>query len=583
VATANVNDSATTFEATSSILGADIGSVHTRVVLLDKVDDQFRLMARAQALTTAEPPISDVSVGLSRALTDVSNLVGRALYSANDGVLRGERADGSGVDVFVATASGGRPMRTVIIGLSPEVSILSGRRALASTYIEVVEVISFAEARTPEENINLILSKRPELLLIVGGTNFGATEPMLAMLRLVRQAVVLARNNKPAILYAGNEALRPTVSHLLAPETNLFMTGNVRPVLDNENLSTAELELALVYGEFMAKTVGGFSEIQQGSLMGVLATGQSYRNITRYLGALPGGESGVLLVDVGSSTTTVSASINRHPYIDIRTDLGLGHSAVSAVAHLQPADISRWLSFEMTDVELMDYALNKSVRPATVPQIGRELEIEYALARELIRTVVDDSRARWDVADSPYLPPVRQIIGAGSVLAQAINPGVGALIVLDALQPTGVVRLKLDPYGVIPALGSVAYVEPMATVQVLENGGLFDLGTAICPTGRTTGGTAITATVKFASGRTEKHQVEGGRLKTVSLPVGQKATVQMKFGRGLRLNGKTSMTMQLEGGAAGLIFDARGRPFSLPKKPEDRKQVLQSWYAGVRS
>jgi hypothetical protein len=577
------NASSVPFEATSSILGADIGSVHTRVVLIDKVDDQFRLMARAQALTTAAPPISDVSVGLSRALADVSNLVGRRFYDPNEGVLRGERSDGSGVDLFVATASGGRPMRAVIVGLSPDLSILSGRRALASTYIDVVETVSFAESRTPEENINRILSKQPELIMVVGGTNFGATDPLLAMLRTVRQVIVLARGTKPAVLYAGNEALRPTVAQMLAPETRLFMTGNVRPTLDSENLSTAELELALVYGEYMAQTMGGFSEIQQASLMGVLATGQSHRNITRYLGALPGTGSGVLMVDVGSSTTAVCASVNRNPFIDIRTDLGLGHSAASAVNHVQPEHIQRWLSFEISDVDLLDYAWNKSIRPSTLPQTGRDLEIEYALARELIRAVTADSQARWGVPTLPYLTSIRQIIGAGSVLAQTINPGIGALIILDALQPAGVVRLQLDPYGVIAALGSVAYMEPQATVQVLENGGLFDLGTAVCPTGRPGSGTAITATVKFASGRSETHQVEGGKLKAVSLPVGQRATVQMKFGRGLRLNGKGSATMQLEGGAAGLIFDARGRPFALPKKAEDRKTILQTWYAGVRS
>jgi hypothetical protein len=564
-----------------SILAADIGSVFTRAVLIDEVDGEFRLMARAQVLTTAEPPISDTSVGLGRALTEIGSLMGRTFYSANEGVLHGDREDGEGADVFIATASGGRPMKALIVGLTPDISLISGRRALGSTYIDVVGMVNYSDNRSTEENVNLILSQHPDLIVIVGGTDFGALEPMRAMLRTVQLALELAHGNPPAILYAGNQALRPLAAHLLSDKTSTFLTRNVRPGLSAEDLRAAELELSLVYGEYVTQRVGGFTEIQEASEMGVLATAQSYSNVIRYLGGLPG-NGGVLLIDVGSSTTTLCASINRQAYVDIRNDLGLGHSAVTAMNAINGEDIRRWLSSEISDNDLQDYAWNKSARPSSAPQTGADLEIEYAMARELIRLIVKDSRGRWKIPESAPLPPMRQIIGAGSLLAQAINPGIGALIILDALQPTGIVRLQLDPYGVIPALGGIAYTAPKATVQVLENGGLLDIGTAICPTGRPPSGTAITATITYTNGRSEKHVIAGGQIKTVSLPVGQKAQVTMRMGRGMRLNGRANLSMQLEGGAAGLIFDARGRPFYPPKKVEDRKAALQSWYAGVR-
>jgi hypothetical protein len=179
---------------------------------------------------------------------------------------------------------------------------------------------------------------------------------------------------------------------------------------------------------------------------------------------------------------------------------------------------------------------------------------------------------------------MRPIIGAGSVLAQVIDPGIGALLMLDSLQPVGVSELWLDPYGVIPALGAVAYVEPVAVVQVLESGGLLHLGTAICPLGKASGGsTAMDITIKYADGRTAQRTVRGGSLQLIDLPTGQKAQVTIKLGRGLTLNGRRRVTLNLEGGAAGLIFDGRGRPIHVPKDIGRRSELLPKWYSAVRS
>jgi hypothetical protein len=117
---------------------------------------------------------------------------------------------------------------------------------------------------------------------------------------------------------------------------------------------------------------------------------------------------------------------------------------------------------------------------------------------------------------------------------------------------------------------------------VLESGGLVNLGTAITPTGKAGSSTAMDVTVKYASGRTVETKIATGTLKTVPLPSGQKAQVTIKLGRGLRLNGKSRLVLTLEGGAAGLIFDGRGRPIALPKDVAKRAVLLPQWYAAAQ-
>lgn len=581
MATQMANDIA---PAVTSILAADFGSVHTRAVLIDVVDGQYRLVSRASTFTTAAPPLGDVGFGLRRAMEQMSTLTGRLLLNGEDIVL-GDQTDGTGVNLFLATASGGKPMKTVLIGLTPGISLSSGKRALASTYIELVDTITLADGRPIDDQVNAILNHQPDLIFIVGGTDGGAIEPIANLLQTVRLAMILARGKKPVVLFAGNESLKPLVKEIIGEEISLSMANNVRPALNDvaENLAAAQLELALVYGNYKSVNSGGYEEVQKTSALGVLPTAQSYANVMRYLGALPGTGVGVILVDVGSSTVTVCANVRKHPYTSIRSDLGLGHSAVNGLKTIGVPNVLRWLTFDAKVSDVMDYAWNKSLRPHTIPQTSQELEIEYALAREMARHAVADARQAW--VGVPYretLPAMRPIIGAGSILAQAVNPGVGALLMLDALQPVGISELRLDPYGVIAALGAIAYVEPLAVVQVLEAGGLLNLGTAISPSGRPPGGTAMEVTVKRRDGQTTKHTVSGGTLSLIELPTGQKAQVTIKLSRGLSLDGRSRVTLTLEGGAAGLILDARGRPLSVPKALEKRAELLPMWYNAVR-
>jgi uncharacterized protein (TIGR01319 family) len=571
-----------TATAAHSILAADFGSVNTRVVLLDVVGGQYRLLLRAQTLTTAAPPYADVGVGLRRALEQMSGILGRLLFSGDDLVATGQAE--SGVDLFLATASGGKPMKAVLVGLMPDISVASGRRALASTYVELTDTLSLADIRNTEDQVNAILRSQPDVIFIVGGTDYGATESMLSLLRTVRLAVLLARGKKPVVLYAGNEALKPVVRGMMGDEVSLYMAKNVRPSLQDEQLAAAQLELALVYGAYKSVSVGGFEDVQKASRLGILPTAQSYSNVVRYLGELPGAGVGVLCVDVGSSTVTLCASIQKEPYVSIRSDLGLGHSAVTGVRAVGAASIQRWLTFNASESLIMDYAWNKTLKPSTVPQTPQDLEIEYAMARAMIRNAVANARMGWPVSQrGDLLPAMRPIIGAGSVLAQSIDPGISALLLLDSLQPIGVSELRLDPYGVIAALGSIAYVEPLAVAQVLELGGLLNLGTAFSPLGRPQAATAMQVTVKRANGQTTEHEVKSGTLQLVELPTGQKAQVTIKLSRGLTLNGKSRLTLNVEGGAAGLIFDGRGRPIAVPKEVEKRAELLPRWYAAVRS
>ena len=63
-----------------SILLADCGTVITKVVLLDQVAGQYRLVAQGEAPTTAEYPWSDVAAGIRHAVEQISEITGRGFF-----------------------------------------------------------------------------------------------------------------------------------------------------------------------------------------------------------------------------------------------------------------------------------------------------------------------------------------------------------------------------------------------------------------------------------------------------------------------------------------------------------------------
>lgn len=572
-----------TDDRSGSILAVDFGNIHTRVVLIDLVDGVYRLVARGEGRTTADFPISDVGVGFTRVVRQISEVTGRTLLSPENQVITPEKADRSGVDYFTTTSSTGRPLRTVLIGLVPDVSIASGMRAIAGTYIEIVSTISLADGRSEEDRLNTILASRPDLIFITGGTEYGAQEPVLELAETARLAVLMVeRVARPAILYAGNSLIVPKIRTLFDGVTALFVAQNVRPALEHEELEAAQLQLALAYDRVKGNRGGGFQTIGKMSRLGVLPTAQSYNLVVDFLGRVHGKNGGVVAVDLGSASSTLSASINNRVSTTIRTDIGLGHSAPNLLDIVGLDAVTHWLPFIPAPNEITNYALNKSFVPGTIPETIRELYLEHAFLKAGIQVMVDASRPSWIESDGDgILPAMTLVIGAGATLTQTGSPGFGAMLLLDAVQPTGMTVLQLDSNGLIAALGGLAYANPEAVVQVLEGNSLERLGVSFNISGEPKANrTAMKVKITLDDGEIIRHEIQGGHLWIYPLPGGKRAKVEVSaVGGGLSIGGKSRVKATVEGGLAGLIFDARGRPLLLAKTARERAMQLPLWFS----
>lgn len=572
-------------ERANSILAVDFGNVSTRAVLIDLVEGVYTLVTQASVPTTAGFPSGDVGVGLLRLLRQLSDKTGRMLATVDGRVIQPEQPDRSGVDTFVTTASIGRPLRTVLVGLVPEMSIVSGQRAAAGTYVNIVDTISLADPRTPNEQLNALILARPDLIFIVGGTEKGARTPVLEMMSLVRLALrLMPRGLKPMLLYAGNSVLQEELRTFFGEQINVLVAQNVRPSLEDESLESAQLQLALAFDSFAEARGVGFDLVGSMSAVGILPNAQSYNLITDYLGKASPGKN-FMIADVGSAVSTLSAHVAGITATTIRTDMGIGHSARTALDAAGLNAVRQWLPFNATDNEIIGYALNKTLRPASTPEGLRALYLEHALLRATLSKLLATARPAWtpnqalDDLSEP-LPRFERIIGAGAGITQTGRAGMSAMLLLDSLQPTGVTQLEIDPNALISALGALARVNSEAVVQLLDASGLESLGMCINLSGTPrVNRTAARVEIRLPDGTREKFSVPGGSLWLYPLGYGVHAEIRVRAGRGLHIGGKRSLRLSVEGGTAGVIIDARGRPLPLSENVKLRSEQISGWYA----
>lgn len=569
-----------------SILAVDFGSVTTRAMLFDVVQGQYRFVASGTSPTTAEPPFLDVGEGLRRAMDQLRDVSGRPLLDETQRLIMPSRSDGSGVDGFVATASAGPAVRAVIAGLMPDASLESARHLASSTYINVVDEIGLGDRRRAEQQIDAIVAARPDLVIVAGGTEAGASDAVLKMIETVGLAAhLLPLGHKPRVLFAGNTAIAAKVTETLQGIAEARTTSNIRPGLDEEDLVPARAKLAEAFEGLRAKQIHGFDEVSQWAGGRVTPTGQAFGQVIRFLSRVYEPAKGVMGVDVGATSTIVAAAFAGDLSLTVRPDLGVGGSAPRLLEHAPLEKVMRWLPVEVLESQVQDYIHNKGLYPRSIPMDLTELHIEHAMARQTLRTALAWARRSWPAnargSRPDLLPWFEPILASGAVFAQTGKPGRAALILLDALQPTGVTTLVLDPYGLAPALGAAAAINPVATVQVLESGSFVNLATVISPVGRARLGDPI-LNLKMVPevGDEIRMEVRYGSLERLPLPMGRGAKVTLTplrhFDIGLGGPGRGG-SIRVAGGPLGLIVDARGRPLVLPTKPDKRQEMNQKW------
>ncbi len=582
---------ATSIVDPETLLAIDIGSIHTRAALFDVVEGRYEVVALGVAPTTAQAPWKDVREGVVQAVEQVQRMTGRPLLGGGGELLTASTSEQEGApDQVVLTLSAGKPLKVICIGALQSISLDSVRRLAESTYTQVVQVFHLNDRLTPEARLNKMVQAHPDLILLAGGTDGGAAQSVLSMVENVGLAVyLLPAQRKPLVLYAGNEKLVPKVRELLEPLAGLWVAPNVRPSLDTERLLVGHHELVSAFRRLRLSQMHGLDDLVETAQGRLLPTATAFGRMIRYLSQLYGGEKGVLGVDLGASATTLAAAWKGQMTLKVFPFLGVGERLETLLSHTSLSSITRWLTVDIDENDVVDYLYTKAAFPDSVPMTEDELQVEQALARQLLRLAVkraypDFPKSAWQPRQA--LPFFEPIVLSGSLFSGAPHPAHAVLVALDGLQPIGVTTLVLDQSHLLPMLGAAAEVNPYLSVQVLESPHFMPLATVISPVWRGGFGRPILRVKVEREGKAEAQEVEvrSGALEVIPIPLGTQARVTLRplGGTDVGRGPGRGYSFQVAGTHLGLVLDGRGRPLRLPADRERRYQLYRLWWSKIQ-
>lgn len=571
----------------NSMLAIDIGAANTRAVLFDVVEGEYRFVASGIAPSTAESPLRDVSEGARNAIQVLQGILKRNLLDISRSLILPSQPDGSGVDALVITVSAGPAVKTLVVGLLKDVSLESARRLTESTYTRVIDSVSLGGHRKPEQQIDTILRQRPEMVIIAGGTDGGASRSVQKLLEPIGLAsYLLPEEKRPAVLFAGNEKLMDEVKSLVGSLASyLHFSPNIRPSLDKENIPPAESELAQMFIKIRKKQLKGLDILDLWAGGHTLPTAFATGRMVRFLSNVYGSPKGLLSVDLGASSTVIAAGFKDKSVLKVYPQFGQGENLTGLLNYTSIDDILRWSTLDIPPTVLIDFLHQKALYPATIPATKEDLVIAQSVAKQSLFLAMREARGDFP-KDAAFIKPTLTplfdpIIAGGAALSDASRPGQSLLLLLDSVQPVGISTVILDQNNLMPLLGAAGSVNNILPVHVLETGAFLSVGTVICPVVTAKYGAAILkAKVVYDTGAEANVDLKYGFLEVLPLGSGESGKLTIQPARGVDIGfgpGRGVKNMQINGGALGVVFDGRGRPLDLPSDPVRRRELIKKW------
>jgi uncharacterized protein (TIGR01319 family) len=377
------------------ILCVDFGSTFTKAVLLDPASGA--LLAAASVPTTISTDVLD-------GYRSICETIAAAGFPPADEVL--------------ACSSAGGGLRLAVVGYERSVTAEAGYRVGLSAGAKIVHI---ASGPMTTAQVAVLRAARPDVVLLVGGTDGGNAEVLLHN----GSALAKARLGAPVVV-AGNVEARGEVALALESTGRRFIvTDNVLPQIGVINPDGAR---AAIRQMFLRHVIGGkhLSKGPQFASMVRAATPDAMLAGVEALAAATHGD--VLVFDIGGATTDVYSVISPEgedatlrkevvaPLWHARTvegDLGMrwnarGVARAATVEHLlSGAELER----------LQAWAERVEADPAYLPEGECEVDLDLTMARVGVLTAVR-RHARPARPGDPARPLARlaHVIGSGGVL-----------------------------------------------------------------------------------------------------------------------------------------------------------------------
>lgn len=380
----------------AQLLCVDFGSTFTKAVLVD---------GSGSVVATSSTP---TTIG-----TDVL-----------DGyrTLRAELAVHGPVDEVLACSSAGGGLRLAVVGYERDVTAQAGHRVGLSAGARVSHVTS---GPLSGDGVRELRNSRPDLVLLVGGTDGGNGEVLLHN----ASRLAKARIGAPVVV-AGNADVQAEVAAILSSTGRSFtMADNVLPAI---GVIVPEPARAAIRQVFLDHVIGG-KGLSKGPDFAAMVQAPTPDAVLDGVAVLAEHLDGdVMVVDIGGATTDVYSALRPQG-----EDAGLAKDVVAPLWHARTveADLGmRWNAEGIVEAAHREqvplppgidgYAARLVRDTGHLPEGGDEWAMDLALARAAaVVAVRRHARPPGPGAGPRPLADVQVVIGSGGVLRHATSVG----------------------------------------------------------------------------------------------------------------------------------------------------------------
>jgi uncharacterized protein (TIGR01319 family) len=385
-----------------TILAVDFGSTFTKGALLA---DDGTVLATGSTPTTGTQGGGDILDGY------------RALRAALD------VPDGTNVR---ACSSAGGGLRLAVVGYEHTVTAQAGHRVGLSAGAKVVHV---AAGELTTADVAGIRASRPDIILLVGGTDGGNSNVLLHnAARLAKGAIGGHGSHAVPVVVAGNVHARDEAADVLARANRPTVPAD--NVLPQIGVIAPESARAAIRDAFLHHVIGGkgLSRDPAFAAMVEAATPDVVLRGVEVLASVAG-VGDVLVIDIGGATTDVYSCLTPEG-----EDAGLRKDVVATLWHARTVEGDlgmRWnaehvveaaaaehLLDSVTDPRaLTSYAARVHERPGSLPLDDAERALDLELARLAALVAVRRHARPAQPTESPrQLANVTALVGSGGVL-----------------------------------------------------------------------------------------------------------------------------------------------------------------------
>lgn len=355
------------------ILLIDFGSTYTKLTAVDLEEE--RILGTAASYTTVQTDIND---GLTEGLRKLEEATGKLEYEAC---------------YACSSAAGG--LRMVTSGLVPELTGEAAKLASLGAGAKVVGVYAF---ELTEEDLEEIIGLKPDIFLLVGGTDGGNTECIL------HNAEVL--KNLPLdipIVIAGNRSAAGKCKALLEGH-ELYVCPNVMPKFGVLQIEPTQKQIREIFLNriIQAKGLSRAAELLSDIMM---PTPSAVLQAMNLLAQGCDGEPGIgdlIAVDVGGATTDIYSIADGmprqmntvykglpEPYAKrtVEGDIGMRYSIQGILDAAGLPKISALSG--LTEERIAELVAELKENTEKVPEGGDDLEaLDHALASAAVEEAV---------------------------------------------------------------------------------------------------------------------------------------------------------------------------------------------------